>query len=494
MKGIGVGLALLIIFVAGAVLSVVGISLWSLGLTKSLTIDVTYNEGKLALDKLHFDSEKNYLRNSLWVTCAYAAYKNGENGTVYRKSWPRLEGTDLKGRSYSYVSWKNLDHVSIPPQDEVISMLYNRINESYRKYFSHLEFVTISKNERGGYEVTPVNLVCSENECEVHYNISNLTLEGSYLNHTMEELHVKIYTKVGIRYLKLYSEAKNFVENIEKRMDEKLISELGHALMCTGDGRLSKDDAKSRIEEILQEIATDETGNSDNLKWDIHLLSIDSFKETSGPGSPPRYYDYDIIFRVNVTVQDADETRRVPAENGVKKLGIVFSVREKINFRRTVEWICESCSGCTGDARCGSGGSAYCSGNTRYFWSNMGKTEDCDKCFCKKKEDCSPNICCGGKCKCNPGEACCDGKCIDITSDESNCGGCGIHCGEDEECCNGVCVDINFDESNCGGCNKVCDKTCCFGECVDILSNNNYCGSCWKGCLPGYTCVGGKCV
>ena len=38
-----------------------------------------------------------------------------------------------------------------------------------------------------------------------------------------------------------------------------------------------------------------------------------------------------------------------------------------------------------------------------------------------------------------------------------SCGACGNVCADGQTCCNGVCVDLNTDQNNCGVCNFLCN-------------------------------------
>ncbi|AGP35307.1 hypothetical protein SCE1572_12735 [Sorangium cellulosum So0157-2] len=149
---------------------------------------------------------------------------------------------------------------------------------------------------------------------------------------------------------------------------------------------------------------------------------------------------------------------------------------------------------------------------------------------------------------CNPPDSACDGICVALRSDRSNCGACGVACSVDEACvagacaargdgggggedggsagvggsgpecggdramqrCDGECVDTRTDPSHCGQCGAACEpgracvdalcrRTClegltdCAGACVDLTADPLHCGQCDRACDPGRPCEGGAC-
>ncbi|PJB34155.1 MAG: hypothetical protein CO108_29060, partial [Deltaproteobacteria bacterium CG_4_9_14_3_um_filter_63_12] len=91
---------------------------------------------------------------------------------------------------------------------------------------------------------------------------------------------------------------------------------------------------------------------------------------------------------------------------------------------------------------------------------------------------------------CSANELCCAGECIDVTSDEANCGTCGKKCAALETCEEGAC--------NCGG--FTCDsaQACCDvgagqSSCTSLVEFDN-CGGCGIECRPGEDCLGGTCA
>ena len=118
-------------------------------------------------------------------------------------------------------------------------------------------------------------------------------------------------------------------------------------------------------------------------------------------------------------------------------------------------------------------------------------------------------------------DACCDGRCVDFSGDENNCGGCGNVCELGKSCvdgacvclpnevdCGGKCANLLFDSDNCGACGNACDadqgcflgecrcpdptQDWCDGQCVSVSSDRNNCGWCGNQCLFGRDCVDGQ--
>lgn len=95
---------------------------------------------------------------------------------------------------------------------------------------------------------------------------------------------------------------------------------------------------------------------------------------------------------------------------------------------------------------------------------------------------------------CPAGLALCGKSCVDLSSDNANCGACGNTCanascddGACEECepdstlCDGVCARLDTDNSNCGACGNTCvgEQVCSNGTCGDEPScADPICGVC----------------
>jgi hypothetical protein len=99
---------------------------------------------------------------------------------------------------------------------------------------------------------------------------------------------------------------------------------------------------------------------------------------------------------------------------------------------------------------------------------------------------------------CEDDETDCSGTCVDITSEENNCGSCGTSCVDHATCTASSCVcDIGYSwnsvtescDEDTAGCtsNDNCDGVCSDGSCIDCVSDeacgdNHY-------CLIDRTCV-----
>jgi hypothetical protein len=89
--------------------------------------------------------------------------------------------------------------------------------------------------------------------------------------------------------------------------------------------------------------------------------------------------------------------------------------------------------------------------------------------------------------------------CTDISSDSTNCGGCGISC-EGGTCTDGAC-STTLPPCEKGHNGQFCNLdaglqfVCCAGEgCVDTSSDSMSCGRCGLPCKQGLSCISGSCV
>jgi hypothetical protein len=145
---------------------------------------------------------------------------------------------------------------------------------------------------------------------------------------------------------------------------------------------------------------------------------------------------------------------------------------------------------------------------------------------CAVSADCCSGDCEANVCTCPVGTMACDGSCLDVTSDDGNCGACGNTCPDGSQCSKGICdcsgygpghlacgdecTDVTSDPKNCGACGTACTgpaRACesgacscgygyalCNGACVDVMSDPSNCGACGATCPAGGVCMGdGSC-
>lgn len=138
---------------------------------------------------------------------------------------------------------------------------------------------------------------------------------------------------------------------------------------------------------------------------------------------------------------------------------------------------------------------------------------------------------------CQRGLTSCNGVCVNLQSESTNCGSCGTTCIAPAVCANGSCstacvagfqkcgadcVNVATDSAHCGSCEKTCDAGVpCFGgvcgcpegaslqggqcrcaqttdvvcdsACRDPKTDAQHCGDCKTQCLGGQLCAEGKC-
>lgn len=87
-----------------------------------------------------------------------------------------------------------------------------------------------------------------------------------------------------------------------------------------------------------------------------------------------------------------------------------------------------------------------------------------------------------GPLACELGTTACDGVCVDLATDVTSCGACGVRCGPAQLCAAGVCVD------RCGPGTLECGSAC-----IDPMTDPDNCGRCGHEC-PSGICTLGVCT
>lgn len=119
---------------------------------------------------------------------------------------------------------------------------------------------------------------------------------------------------------------------------------------------------------------------------------------------------------------------------------------------------------------------------------------------------------------CLPPNAQCGTDCVDVATDEANCGACGMACPAGGTCtmgacacdsatailCGTSCVEPSTDTQNCGACGINCGSggTCAMGlcncaaglvdcgsGCFDLSADPQNCGLCGNHCATGAACT-----
>ncbi len=131
--------------------------------------------------------------------------------------------------------------------------------------------------------------------------------------------------------------------------------------------------------------------------------------------------------------------------------------------------------------------------------------------------------CDGGLLFCDSGA----GGCVDLTTNNANCGACGNRCPTGGVCSGGICIcpvgqtacgsgasavcsDLTSDNANCGRCRGACSAgllcsggvcgtvcgvglTNCSGSCRLLTNDSSNCSSCGNRCPPSQICVDSVC-
>jgi hypothetical protein len=110
--------------------------------------------------------------------------------------------------------------------------------------------------------------------------------------------------------------------------------------------------------------------------------------------------------------------------------------------------------------------------------------------------------------KCSGGLLLCSGSCVDVKTDQNNCGGCGFEVPYGETCINGKfsgtvlpkTTTIPGGSGNSSGTTSASQGSCpsgqtfCSGICRNFLTDAAHCGACGNACPSGQNCQNGQCV
>ena len=138
---------------------------------------------------------------------------------------------------------------------------------------------------------------------------------------------------------------------------------------------------------------------------------------------------------------------------------------------------------------------------------------DADRCAdaeygqrCRSNDDCCSDNCVGGSCACRPLHTRCSHRCVNLRSDETNCGACGVTCDPFVSCRDGACACSPFGracQADASCCSKQCiagqcacgvGRTRCGTACINTQTDAANCGGCGQVCPGLATCRGGECA
>jgi hypothetical protein len=155
---------------------------------------------------------------------------------------------------------------------------------------------------------------------------------------------------------------------------------------------------------------------------------------------------------------------------------------------KQVDQVCKTTADC-----CPEQNGTYCGGTKKLTCQPCAGTICKGGCtVCPPEELADPTRNC--TCVCRPGLTRCNGVCVDLQTDITNCGSCGNNCDDGDGCTTDVCVAgqcANIEIGNCCQSNADCDDgdTCTTNSCVA-----NQCQSAPLLCTGGDVCTGVQCV
>ncbi|BEI86634.1 hypothetical protein CcaverHIS002_0609210 [Cutaneotrichosporon cavernicola] len=119
----------------------------------------------------------------------------------------------------------------------------------------------------------------------------------------------------------------------------------------------------------------------------------------------------------------------------------------------------------------------------------LSNNKNCGACDNACPQD-SPS-CTDGKCVCPTGKSQCqwESYCIDLANDPTHCGTCENQCQKGEACVAGSCGSCPTGQQACST-----DTQPPTYPCIDILSNHDNCGACGRKCEEGSQCINGDCT
>ncbi|MCC7541464.1 MAG: hypothetical protein IT379_34925, partial [Deltaproteobacteria bacterium] len=130
---------------------------------------------------------------------------------------------------------------------------------------------------------------------------------------------------------------------------------------------------------------------------------------------------------------------------------------------------CNDFDACTPSSMCDGGGD--CTGAVSCMDDgNPCTTETCSGLGCVSADVPDGTVCAAG--------ACCGGRCVSTSTDEMNCGSCGLGCASSTSCLSGICTGCG----SAAACNDglTCTVDQCDGTCANIL-------------MPGFCLIDGIC-